>query len=459
MTERSTRRELWRARLRALATPAFAWDMVMVGLATLNLYLIVWDFAFLWIRPLALDVAPALVELYDPVKGIVPHPVTTGILEAADDAREAIAANDASALASAQTQLVRLSRRMIEEDPFAISAQSRSLVLITRTMAETVYGRPIENPDHLSFAERSAVAEIYWTGEDDVRVRLDLFDRTMRPLLEANFSRQYGIDGRFDDHFWKLDLPFLLLFIVEFVARWGLSMRRREYARWYLFPIFHWYDVLGMIPTKHLRVFRLFRIAAIYIRLRRSGVSIWGRDIITRVAEYFYGIIAEEVSDMVALRILQETQDEVRDGTHVHILARTLGPRRDEIERVVARQIREAVARGEVQARLRSLLRPGLERAVDEARSIRSIPLPDSILRPLVIGVGETVIEDFIHTITATVDSVEGARQLEGLVGSVIDALTRDPVREEVEYLGREIAIAILEEMKSAVRVKKWAQG
>ncbi|NJN64118.1 MAG: hypothetical protein HC882_04060, partial [Acidobacteria bacterium] len=105
------------------------------------------------------------------------------------------------------------------------------------------------------------------------------------------------------------------------------------------------------------------------------------------------------------------------------------------------------------------LLRPGLERAVDNARTLRNLPLPDAILRPLVVNIGETVIEDVIHTITATVDSEDGSRQLEGLVGSVIDALTRDPVREEVEFLGRSIAIAILEEMKTAVRVKKWARG
>lgn len=432
----------------------------MVFLATINLYLIVWDLSYLWIRPLVLDYVPVLARLYDPIKGIVPHPVTEGMLEAAADARRALASGDADAERAARERLARLARRVIEEDPFAVAARSRSQVVIERAMAEAVLRRQIANPAHLSYAEREDVAERFWTGsEAPLAERLALFDRTMRPLLRVNYSREYGLDGRFQDHFWKLDLPFLVIFVVEFCFRWVTAMRRGAYARWYLFPIFHWYDVLGMIPSKHLRVFRLFRIASIYLRLRRSGLSFWGKDIFTRIAEYFYGIVAEEISDMVALRILQETQDEVRDGTHVRILASTLGPRREEIEHVVARQVREAVARGEVQERLRALLRPGLERAVDNARTLRNLPLPDAILRPLVVNIGETVIEDVIHTITATVDSEDGSRQLEGLVGSVIDALTRDPVREEVEFLGRSIAIAILEEMKTAVRVKKWARG
>ena len=75
-----------------------------------------------------------------------------------------------------------------------------------------------------------------------------VFDARLRPLLEDNYYRDLTLDGDLVDHFWLIDLPFLTLFLFEFGVRWSLSVRRREYARWYFFPMLHWYDVLGLIP-------------------------------------------------------------------------------------------------------------------------------------------------------------------------------------------------------------------
>ena len=38
--------------------------------------------------------------------------------------------------------------------------------------------------------------------------------------------------------------------------------------------------------------------------------------VVSRAVAYVSNIIAEEISDVVALRILSETQDEIRNGTH-----------------------------------------------------------------------------------------------------------------------------------------------
>jgi hypothetical protein len=449
---------LSKLRREALTLPNL-WDLFMVLLATLNLYLIVFDFAYFWIRPYAKAYVPAVVELYDPVKGVAPHPITQGLIEAAEDVESALQSGDEQALQAALERARQHSEWVVMEDTFAHSGQRREGVLFEMRVAREVLGEQGVNPETLRLSRRAEIARSFWTTDrDELRERLALFEEELRPLLAVNYSREYGRDGRPQDHFWKLDLPFLLVFVFEFFARWGLALKRREYKRWYLFPIFHWYDVLGMIPTKHMRIFRLFRIGSIYVRLRRSALSSVGDDILTRIGGYFYGIIAEEVSDMVALRILSETQEEVRDGTHARILATTLGPRKEEVQRVVANQVRHAVAHGEVQRKLRGLLRPAIERAAEEARSVNMIPLPASMVRPLFRQIGETVVEDFLHAVTATIDSDRGQEALEDIVGTLIDDLAADPVLSEAEDLSREVAVEILEEMKKSVRVKKWAQ-
>lgn len=441
-------------------TPRLAWDLFMVLLATLNLYLILFDFGYFWIRPYAYRYVPFVTDVYDPVKAIKPHPVTSGLTEAADRARAALERGDEAALNAALDELKQLSRWMLSGDPFAVSGQTRKLNLIKIQVVQAVTLRPDANPADVPFARLVDMAGEYWeVGYDQLEERLDLFEREMRPLLEINFTREYGKDGRFEDYFWLLDLPFLLFFIVEFDIRWILAVRQKRYPRWYLFPIFHWYDVLGMIPTKHLRIFRLFRIAAIYIRLRKSGLSAIGNDVFSRVGNYFYSIIAEEISDMVALRILSETQEEIRDGTHHRIIATTLTPRREEIQRVVARQVRQTVGRGDVQQHLRELLVPALERAADESESLAKIPLPASVVRPVFISMGQALVEDVLHTVTTTIDSTQGQEALERVVASVIDDLAHGPIEDEIEKLGTEIAIHVLEEMKTAVRVKKWVQS
>ena len=98
-----------------------------------------------------------------------------------------------------------------------------------------------------------------------------------------NFYREYDRTGALEDNFWKLDLPFLLLFVGEFAWRWRGAVRRGRDARWWFYPLFHWYDVIGLLPTAYFRLFRPLRAVSIYMRLRRSELSNVGRDLFSRV--------------------------------------------------------------------------------------------------------------------------------------------------------------------------------
>ena len=82
-------------------------------------------------------------------------------------------------------------------------------------------------------------------------------------------------------------------------------------------------------------------------------MSAVGKDFLSRGVAYVSNIIAEEVSDVVSLRILNETQAEIRDDTHSRIFDRTVGRRREEIVEIAVSQVREIVANEQTQERIR----------------------------------------------------------------------------------------------------------
>ena len=94
-------------------------------------------------------------------------------------------------------------------------------------------------------------------GEPSIDRRLRLLGADGEPpgiYLDLHLLPE--IETRLIDHGWLIDLPFLLIFTFEFNIRWLLAVRRRTYPRWFIFPIFHWYDLLGIVPLPQFRVFR-----------------------------------------------------------------------------------------------------------------------------------------------------------------------------------------------------------
>ncbi len=241
------------------------------------------------------------------------------------------------------------------------------------------------------------------------------------------------------------------------MVRWFLAIRRHTHARWYFFPIFNWYDLLSLIPVTALRPLRLLRVVSIYMRLRQSDLSRVGRDFLSRGVAYISNIITEEVSDRVAVRILDEYREEIVDGTHVRIARATVEPRRAEIERVLVSQIRAILTDEDTIERFRQLLRLNLANAVDESESLRSLPLPHIVVKPVVSTVGEVLLDTTLETITTTLDSVEGQEAVEALADSILEALFYGPALAELESLAKDISIQVIDHMKEVVVVKKWA--
>jgi len=447
---RHWREKYGRITLRAL------WDLFMVWVVIINLTLIIFDLTYLWLRPTYFTYVPVVTRIWDPALGIESHPLTEELIEKTNTAEQLLQLDPQSAnLTTTMGELRALTLRVFIENPFERSGQTRDLDAIKKNMALETGHSPtsLKNPKVLY-----GVAESFWTGSPELlRHRFAIFDQKIEPLLALNYFRSYDLDGRLVDHFWKIDLPFLILFWIEFMIRWTLSIRRRTYARWYFFPIFNWYDLLSLIPVTALRPLRLLRVVSMYMRLRQSELSQVGRDFLSRGVAYISNIVTEEVSDRVAVRILDEYREEIVDGTHVRIARATVEPRREEIERVLVGQIRAILTDEDTIERFRQLLQLNLANAVDESESLRSLPLPHIVVKPIVSTVGEVILDTTLETITMTLESIEGQEAVEALADSILEALFYGPALVELESLAKDISLQVIDHMKEVVAVKKWA--
>ncbi len=445
----------WKERYGRL-TLSTLWDLFMVWVVLINLSLILFDLTYLWLRPIYFTHLPVVTRIWDPVLGIEPHPLTEELIEKAATAEQLSLLDPGSeSLNFKLEELSALTLRMFVENPFERSGQTQDLDAIKDGMARVT----AHSTAHLNNPEELAeIARDYWIVSPQLLPqRFSLFDEGFEPRLAVNYFREFDLNGRLVNHFWKIDLPFLILFWIEFMARWVLAVRRRTYARWYFFPIFYWYDLLSLIPVMALRPLRLLRVVSIYMRLSRSQLSRVGKDFLSRAVAYISNIITEEVSDRVAVRILSEFGEEIADGTHIRIARATVEPRREEIEQVLVGQIRAILANEETIERFRHLLRLNLDNAVEESESLRSLPLPHIVVKPIVRAVGEVVLDTTLETIEATLDTPEGQEAMSAVAGSIIEDFFYGPALAELESLAKDISLQVIDHMMDVVKVKKWA--
>ncbi len=441
--------------IRARVTPALLWDAGMLNLAFFNLFLISFDFSYLWLRSSYVDYVPFVARLYDPVKGIEPDPLVAGFVELVDELEAATADEERTRILD---ELSRLTEEVSRYEPFVRSGQVQELRLLDGRIR--AYVGELTGVDAGDLPSRGLFARL-WVPESAAELErtLEFFDEEIRPVFAVAYRRELDRTGEHADYGWLIDLPFLVLFSIEFYGSWLVAVRRRTYPRWFVFPILHWYDFLGIVPFPQFRVFRLFRIVSIYLRLSRSGRSRIGEDPLSRAVRYFAGIVSEEMSAKSTVWMVEDMQQKIAAGTHRRILQAVVAERREAIARTLAERLQRLVAGETFRDDTRRFLDANLERSVDASKSLRRIPLPKALMKPLVAALGHIVFDATVETLADTLESPQGREALEEMLLDTVDALVADLTEGEVEAMVSELALDGLEQMKATVAVREWMQA
>ena len=196
------------------------------------------------------------------------------------------------------------SREMIETNPFQIANKTGTLARIKNKMRLHIF-------DTKEASSKEAF-NIFWSREyltkKGIRQELNFFDREIIPLIETNYYRPVGENGQLVDNFGLIDLPFSTIFVLDFLARTWYISRRRTGVSWTDAMLWRWYDIFLFIPF-----FRWLRVISVTIRLDRAELINLSK-IKRQASQGFVAGIAEDVTEVVIVQIINQAQESVRRG-------------------------------------------------------------------------------------------------------------------------------------------------
>lgn len=303
-------------------------ERVMALLALLNLLLVLFDISYIPLRNFWLQrkvqvfsfkvgpvdsqgfpvsfkwLIPNVTQFYDPVKGIVPYRDTQQYLEKVDQLENQLIDPGLRSLevTAILEDLRDRSIEIIDTNPFQIANKTGTLEKIKNKMREGV-------PNSEDSAKEAF--KIFWSQDylaNNPVQKLNFFNSEIRPLIETNYYRPIGENGEFVDLFGVIDFPFFVLFGVEFLARTWLISRRRTGVSWLDAMLWRWYDIFLLIP-----LWRWLRIIPVTIRLGQARLINLSR-IENQIRQGFVAEIAEDMTQVVVIRVINEAQSSISKG-------------------------------------------------------------------------------------------------------------------------------------------------
>ena len=298
---------------------------------------------------------------------------------------------------------------------------------------------------------------------------LIVFDWAFESRIVQDFFRTWlpqfytFYDTQVHSNFFFVDLMFVAVFVVEIIIRWGVAIYRGTYHRWFFYPFVHWYDVLGCVPVSSFRSLRLLRIAAMIPKMQRLGLVDLRKTAFYRTFSKYGGIVVEELSDRVAVRILDAVKDEVREGHPVtdQVVNEVIKPQREALIESITHRLQEAtaVAYGSYQEEFRDYLEEVIAEAVDRNREIGTvarIPGVGTTMATLLENAISDIVYNVIDRMMADVASLDNDKVIAQITSISTDALLTSEYDERLNRLARSILLQSLDLVKEHVEIQQW---
>ncbi|MEM7180232.1 MAG: hypothetical protein AAF518_04935 [Spirochaetota bacterium] len=353
--------------------------------------------------------------------------------------------------------------RIVSQNPFADSGQTA----VFKTMQGIVKGEydkvktyrtdkslrdllKSNNPGQHISSTTVAFTWFWRVRKTSAKEKFTYFNKNLKPLFAINYYRKIGKSGKPVDNFWTIDAPFLCFFLLEFLISWFLAIKRKTYIAWFLYPMYHWYDILGLIPVASFRFFRLIRIYTMYQILQKSEFTNVGDDMISRTIKYYSNIIKEELSDMVTIQILTESQAEIRSGQSMKILTDTIDAKRGEIKTVILNKLTTIASNERLEANAENILEEINEVVVSKIGFLGIFP------EKVVTQIGLAFYHAIVSVFGNVLQNETSKKAIEEIIDMAIDEVKASAEDPELNDLNTSITVELIENIKKSVSVKKW---
>ena len=390
------------------------------------------------------------ITRYDAVKGIIPNRDTEEYSTKVEQLEREIAINglDSPVANNLLGDLRRRSIEIIQTDAFSEANKTGSLERIKNKMRS-----------HLPNSDNSAKTAfwVFWNQahlQGKVAEELAFFNAEIKPLFETNYYRIIGENGGYVDYFGLIDFPFGVIFALELLARSWFISRRRVGVSLLDAILWRWYDIFFLLP-----IWRWLRIIPVTIRLNQARI-IDLSSIQKQVSQGLVAGIAEDVTEVVIIRSLDQIQGSIRKGDIGKLLARqNTNPYIDlnntneiaELVRIMAKVIVDRVL-PEIQPEAETLLQYSIDKAIKESPAYRGIKLLPGGDRTL-ISLSHQLVSQGYNAISSTLQAMlaedkQFDRLLESLVDNINKSVSSELQAQQSMSKIEQLLIDLLEEVK-----------
>ena len=390
------------------------------------------------------------ITRYDAVKGIIPNRDTEEYLTKLEQLEREIGINglDSPVANSLLGDLRRRSIEIIQTDAFSEANKTGSLERIKNKMRS-----------HLPNSSNSAKTAfwVFWNPahlQGRVTEELAFFNTEIKPLFETNYYRIIGENGGYVDYFGLIDFPFGVIFALELFARSWFISRRRVGVSWLDAILWRWYDIFFLLP-----IWRWLRIIPVTIRLDQAQL-IDLSSIQKQVSQGLVAGIAEDVTEVVIIRLINQIQGSIRKGDIGRLLRRqNTNPYIDlnntnevaELVKILAKVFADRVL-PEIQPEAETLLQYSVDKAIKESPAYRGIKLLPGGDRTL-ITLSHQLVSQGYNAISSTLQAMLAEdKQFDRLLESLFDNIGKSvsselQARQSMSRI-EQLLIDLLEEVK-----------
>lgn len=282
----------------------WGWWSKLVALITLaNFLLVLFNLSYISFRDIYFKQLPGIVRLYDPLKGIEPHPDTTQYLKTVDTLAIAISQNQLSSPSTEQllTSLRQQSEEILLENPFSAANKFGTFAKLKRRMES-----------YVETASARQAFTTFWSQDYLNQVgtveALNYFNQQIRPLMEVNYYRAIDENGQYVDNFLIIDLYFILFFAIEYLSRTLWYSMKTPNTNWLDALLRRWYDAILLIPA-----WRWLRILPVAVRLHKSGLVNMER-VLAQTTHEPAAYLADRVSTFLMVRFINQAKESIETG-------------------------------------------------------------------------------------------------------------------------------------------------
>jgi hypothetical protein len=438
--------------IRKIAIPELrtSWfERLIAILAVLNLVLVVFDLSYVSLRDFYIEFVPGLTQLYDPVKGIEPHPETQNYLNTVNALEEQVlqAGLQSPRAEELLEELQQLSHRLVQDNPFEGAGKSNLLEKIQQEM-RTHVGENSGRDALTTFWSTAYLSQAGW------QQNLEFLNTEITPLIERNYYRDIGRFGGFVDYFWLIDLPFIIIFALEILARTYYTSRRKPELNWLEAILRRWYDVFLVLPF-----WRWLRIFPVTLRLYQA--ELLNLEPFRKELNYDFAIgFAEEIAEIIGVQVIDQMQESIQKGEVTRWLLHPESRQpyiqvnnQNEVKAIATRLVNISVydVLPQVQPDMEALVHHSFESTLSQAtvyQQIQNIPglshLPTQLTETLAHNLSHTIYSNLVKAIEDPV----GAELTARLMGNFRDALETELKKKHNHQEIESLLVDMLEEIK-----------